>query len=589
MRKILGIIGFIVWVGSVPAIPARSADITLTLQMPGTHFTPADTCGLDLLIANTGPSRNAAQVFVALTVGTGDYWFYPNWIHYPPAVDWLSHDVSTGDDTLEILPGFAWPSGAGTFTGAMFLSAVVHEGNLVSNLAEYSFGWSEPTPPTPPPTDLIQPDDLIYLGAFRLPGGDTPPLTFAYGGNAMTFNPDGNPSGSSSGLPGSLFITAHDRQPWGTLPDGDQIAEIAIPEPAVEPLPENLPVAEFLQEFHNPLAGQFTSMEEIPRIGMAYLNHPDTGPLLHIGWGQHMPPETPPATHGWFSPNLAAPAFQGTWYIGSQDFNSVNGYLFPIPVTWATAYTGGRVLATGRFRDGGWSGMGPALFAYRPWHSGGSPPPDGTRLSEIPLLLYQSSATSEEITRCMTGYQHPDEWEGGSWLVTPAGRSAVVFAGTKSTGIKYWYGYIHPDGPEHPCVDVHITDFVTCRMADGSPCPAEDFAGCCDDALGDCISLRGWWSSRFDGCMIFYNPDDLARVAAGTMDSWAPQPYAMLDIDDVLYLNPSGVDRETLGWGDQLRNRIGDMAYDDANGVLYVLELYANGAAPVVHVWDVGD
>ncbi|MCJ7533640.1 MAG: hypothetical protein MUO64_21770, partial [Anaerolineales bacterium] len=65
----------------------------------------------------------------------------------------------------------------------------------------------------------VQPEDFQYLGAFRLPGGDTPPQTFAYGGNAMTFNPDGDPSNSDA-YPGSLFIMGHDRQAWGGLPNG---------------------------------------------------------------------------------------------------------------------------------------------------------------------------------------------------------------------------------------------------------------------------------------------------------------------------------------------------------------------------------
>ncbi len=51
----------------------------------------------------------------------------------------------------------------------------------------------EPSPPPPPNgNDLVQASDFTYLGAFRLPGGDTPPETFAYGGNAMSFNPDGD-------------------------------------------------------------------------------------------------------------------------------------------------------------------------------------------------------------------------------------------------------------------------------------------------------------------------------------------------------------------------------------------------------------
>jgi hypothetical protein len=299
-----------------------------------------------------------------------------------------------------------------------------------------------------------------------------------------------------------------------------------------------------------------------------------------------MPPDVFPPTHGWFNPTLAAPDFQGAWHIGAQNFNSVNGYLFEIPAAWADAYAQDRYLATGRYRDGGWSGMGPALFAYRPWQDDGSPPPAGARLDETPLLLYASSYETEHIERALDGYQHPDEWEGGAWLTTAGGKSAVLFAGTKATGAKYWYGFVHPDGPEFPCVDTHA-DFTSCRLADGTPCPPEDFAGCCNEDAGTCVSGRGWWSSRFDAQFILYDPAQLAQVAAGQLESWQPQPYASLDIDEVLYLAPPEWERAALGPGDQRRNRIGDVAFDRAAGRLYVLELFGDGGKPVVHVWQV--
>jgi hypothetical protein len=433
--------------------------------------------------------------------------------------------------------------------------------------------------------ELVDPADLIYLGAFRLPGGDTPPKTFAYGGNAMTFNPDGDPDGSDA-HPGSLFVMGHDRQAWGSLPDGSQVAEISIPSPALAADPADLPVAEFLQDFADVTAGYFTELEEIPKVGMQYLNHPDTGPKIHLAWGQHLQPEGA-ASHAWFSPTLSAPDLQGVWFIGDQNLYSVNGYLFEIPAAWADAYASGRYLATGRMRDGGQGGMGPALFAYRPWLEGGAAPASGTHLRETVLLLYADSYSTEEIVECQNGYQYPDEWEGGAWLTTPSGKTAVLFAGTKSNGAKYWYGYRNPAGAGEPCVDADVTDFPTCRLADGGICPAEDFAGCCNEAGEGCISLRGWWSTHFDAQLIFYDPADLARVASGEMESWEPQPYAALDIDPYLYLNPTGTDLETLGEGDQRRYRIGDVSYDRVNSLLYVLELYAEGAKPVVHVWRV--
>ena len=53
------------------------------------------------------------------------------------------------------------------------------------------------------------------------------------------------------------------------------------------------------------------------------------------------------------------------------------------------------------------------------------------------------------------------------------------------------------------------------------------------------------------------------------MQPWQPQPYASVDIDEHLYLNPPAWDLQTVGWGDQRRYRIGDVTFDRASGLLY--------------------
>lgn len=435
---------------------------------------------------------------------------------------------------------------------------------------------AQPIAPVQIGSEVVRPDDFEYLGVFRLPGGEDRPQTFAYGGNAMTFNPDSN----------SLFIMGHDRMPYGDLPDGDQVAEVSIPQPIISKNIEDLNTAEFIQDFANVLAGQFNEYDEIPKAGMQYLNRPETGARIHIAFGEHLQSEQIP-THGWFNPTLSNSDFQGTWFIGNRDLYSVNGYMFEIPAEWADAYAGGRPLATGRMRDGGQGGMGPALFAYRPWNEDGSPLPAGTRLEEVTLLLYENAYNTEEIVRSLSDYQHPDEWGGGAWLTTASGKAAVLFAGTKSNGEKYWYGYINPNGANLACVDAEVTDFPTCRMVDGSVCPQKDFSGCCDAPAGNCVSNRGWWTTRFDAEFILYDPTDLAKVAVGELESWQPQPYAVIDIDERLYLNPPEWDLVEVGWGDQRRSRIGDVTFDRQNGLLYVLELYGDGVKPLVHVWKI--
>jgi hypothetical protein len=98
---------------------------------------------------------------------------------------------------------------------------------------------------------------------------------------------------------------------------------------------------------------------------------------------------------------------------------------------------------------------------------------------------------------------------------------------------------------------------------------------------------RGWWSTRFNAQFILYDPDDLAQVATGKMRSWEPRPYATLDIDRHLFLSRSPDADQLAGVGPQRKYRTGDVAYDRQNGLLYVLEIFADEAAPVVHVWQV--
>ncbi len=451
---------------------------------------------------------------------------------------------------------------------------------------------SATNPPDGPPTAQavevapgarILPQDLVYRGAFRLPEDGDRPRTFAYGGAAMTFRQDGDPAGPQDGFPGSLFITGHDRLPYGELPDGDQVAEVSIPMPLAAGAPSGLNRAEFLQPFAEVTQGRFDGLDEIPRVGLLYLDSPATGPLVHIAFGQHLAPDPWAASHAWFRADLSSPEPEGAWFLEGFSTYAINGYMLEIPSDWAAAYVQGRVVGTGRYRDGGWSGMGPALYAYRPWQDDGSAPAPGATLEATELLHYQASDTTTEIVHAVDGYQHPDEWEGAAWLTTASGGSAVLFAGTKGSGERYWYGYLDPDDPARPCPDADmIGQFAVCRTRDGGECPAAEVAEC--PSHND---YRGWWSSRFDAQFLLYDPVDLARVARGEMQAWEPQPYAALDIDEHLFLNPDAVEADMLGTGDQRRYRIGEVAYDRRNGYLYVLELFADGAQPVVHVWQV--
>ncbi|MCG2768868.1 MAG: DNRLRE domain-containing protein, partial [Anaerolineae bacterium] len=393
---------------------------------------------------------------------------------------------------------------------------------------------------TPISAQLIQPTDLEYLGAFRLPEGPEE-IGWEYSGAAMTYYPDGDLSGPMDGYPGSIFGTGHN---WNQY-----VSEINIPIPVIAPSKDvnQLNTARTLQGFHY-IRGDLFGDFEIPRVGLEYLPKQDgqATDKLHFCWGQHMQEGESGATHGWCELDLSNPQTRGAWCIGDQVNYVTNDYIFAIPQAWSDANTPGLLLATGRFRDGGQGGRGPALFAYGPWNEG-NPPAPGSRLQTIPLLLYSSVDSAENLT--LNGYHHSDEWSGGAWL-TAQDKSAVIFVGTKGLG-ECWYGFadgtVWPDEPPYPPI----------------PDPPND--------------SRGWWSDSFVGQMLFYDPADLASIARGDLDPHEPQPYATLGIDQFLFSVQSS----------RQKHHVGAAGFDRERGHLYIFEPLADGDKSLVHVWRV--
>ncbi len=433
--------------------------------------------------------------------------------------------------------------GCGASTGPTYPSAGSNTG--YGNRGDAGRSADNPTPEAPDhgTTGRLQPADVSYIGAFRLPeesGGSN----WEYSGDAATWCPTGDPDGPDDGFPGSLYAVGHS---WDK-----QISEVTIPEPtpAGNSGLEGLNRAETLQSFTDVRAGvgQFDVLREMLTVGMAYLpaQGSQTSDKLHLCFGQHLQEEEQRVpSHMWCELDLTGAA--GAWQVGNENIYAVNDYMFDIPQSWAAENVGGMRLATGRFRDGGWSGQGPSLFAIAPWQQG-NPPPDGAVLETVALLRYDSTSTDDEPWTTMNGYHHSDEWSGGAWLTSSNG-GAVVFVGTRGTG-ECWYGL--PDGTEWP---------------DEPPYP--------DDPTGE----RGWWSTGFEAQMPFYDPADLAAVARGEMTPDQPQPYATMDLTDALL----------RGAGAQEKHQVGACAFGRDNGVLYVIEPRADGDRSVIHAWRVGE
>jgi len=373
----------------------------------------------------------------------------------------------------------------------------------------------------PVESENIMPEDLEYLGAFLTPDPDPDDDShmWEWGGQAMAYDPSGNPSVLRDEFSGSLYGAGHDV--WNL------ISEITIARPVISPTKtlEQLNTAQTLQPFADVRNGLFDWIDEMPRVGMALLppQENQTTSKLYLCWGQHI--QDPHPSHMWCEKDLSHPNPQGEWSVkGLNPYNS-NDYLFEIPQEWSDQYTPGLRLATGRYRDGGWSGFGPTLAAIGPYNHG-NPPSDGQQLDSNLLIQYADYYEGEpERWDEMNGYCHSDEWSGAAWLYT-GDKSAVVFVGTKGIG-ETWYG--DPDGPCMECGLPH---------------------------------LRGWWSEQFQGWFLFYSVSDLAKVATGQMQPHDIQPYAHLNVDDVLWY----IDSE------QEKYHLGACAFDGENGLFYVFE-----------------
>jgi len=399
--------------------------------------------------------------------------------------------------------------------------------------------------------NLIQPEDFIYLGYFRLPepsGGSD----WDYSGHGLTYNPDGDPDGAADGFQGSLFGFGHDHQLY--------VSEISIPEPVITSSLEEANTAGTLQPFADISGGIFNTTEmTIPRAGLAYMADPE--PRLHFAFAQHI--QDFEISHGWATLDLSNPEAQGAWVFNGFTNYVTNDYLFEIPRTWSEFISDEPLVASGRAREGLWSGRGPALFAYSVGDINTSLPAGSTFEGVIPLLLYGEQLPGQpdlisSSSQAVIDYRESDHWWGGAWL-TAGDSSAVVFAGTKALG-EEWYGFANGVVWEHDC--------------------AEQTPSTCPNPPEWPYDDRGFWAEAYQAQLIFYDPSHLVGVAQGEYESWQPQPYATFVLDDYL-LDP------TLNLEEYKRDLVGATAFDRDYGRFFLVERLADEYRSVIHVWQI--
>jgi len=435
-------------------------------------------------------------------------------------------------------------------------SANLEEEQIVqpADVVQSDHSTAEDYPNAIPSTgNLIQPEDFVYLGYFRLPepsGGSD----WDYSGHGLTYYPDGDPEGAADGFPGSLYGFGHDHQLY--------VSEISIPEPVITSSLAEVNTAGTLQPFADITGGIFNTAEmTIPRAGLAFVADPE--PRLHFAFAQHI--QDFEISHGWANLDLSNPETQGAWVFDGFTNYVTNDYLFEIPRPWSEFISDEPLVASGRAREGLWSGRGPALFAYPAGDINKSLPAGNTLEGVIPLLLYGEQLPGHPDlisapSQAVIDYREADHWWGGAWL-TAGDSSAVVFAGTKALG-EEWYGFANGVVWEHDC--------------------AEQTPSTCPNPPEWPNDDRGFWAEAYQAQLIFYDPAHLVGVAQGEYESWQPQPYATLVLDDY-FLDPA------LNLMEYKRDLVGAGAFDRDNGRFFLVERLADEYRSVIHVWQISN
>lgn len=407
---------------------------------------------------------------------------------------------------------------------------------------------------------LLRATDLTYLGAFTAPAGDD----WSYGGHALAYLPSGDPSGPADGFPGSLYLAGNAQY--------DLVGEITIPAPVIADDVLVLPAASELRAAVDITGGMLqgvvcascvTCEKDIHGLctnfdvgGLEYLAGVDRVAWTVFDWYNAGDEGEDLVSLGWSTRDMSSAA--GAWHIGPRP-NTVeprlfhnaktSDYLFSAPAGFAAAHLGGRSLVSGYHRLAGALGgsQGPTMYASAPWLDG-SPPAHDTDLGATPLLYYRTSYdcasdTGFDPLACdFEGYRADDRWAGGVWLETSQLHGILIF-GLKGLG-DTCYGT--PGDPAYPDCDV---------------VPA-------------CSPYQGYHSDPYEPWILFYDPDQIAEVAAGTRDPWNVQPYAHHFPQSEVFDPACGI--------------LGAAALDRDRDLIYVVEQTGDpDGTTVIHVWQV--
>lgn len=381
-------------------------------------------------------------------------------------------------------------------------------------------GIAQPQTLPPVSAPLVQPADLAYAGAFRLPPGESDRQSFDYGLTAMAYSPSRN----------TLLAVGHD---WFQL-----VSEIDVPEPGISAAAAGLPAATFRSPFADVLRGQIGKIGE----GSAKI-----GGLLP--WGEALivsaylyydAGATQMRSHFRSSPDRRGDAgLSGPFQVGKDGAGFVSGYMTPIPEEWRAALGGPALTGQCCLSIISRTSYGPSVSVFDPAQVGTRRPVPSRMVLGYPASHPTLGACEQQSTmfNCTTAM-------GG--VVFPGRTRSVLFFGRQGIG-PYCYGTGGVNGE-------------------------------CRDPVAE---EKGGHAYPYVFQVWAYDAMDLAAAASGRKRPWDIRPYRTWTLD--LPLSAEFRQLTAVAW-DESRRRIFLAAnHRGGERLIHVFSLRSDAARAGIH------
>jgi len=370
---------------------------------------------------------------------------------------------------------------------------------------------------------IFKPNDMQYLGAFKVPGADADrPATFSYGGTAIAYDPASN----------GLFMTGHN---WYQLS-----AQISIPQLVNSSSVNDLNTAALLQPFADATDGKISDIDpdsgkgEGGLIGGMLVYN---GKLITTAYTYYDGSGNAVASHFVSSLDLSnSTDAQGPFKVGTVNPGAVGGYMAAVPQDMQSLLGGPAVTGQCCIAIVSRSSFGAALFAFDPNTLGVQNPAPATALvyypqNQQPWIWGGAFDPSTNLFNAVTTIK--------GVFIDDASQS-VIFVGSQGLGTVCY--------KDPPC-----TDGGGYGVVPGSGGGPSDY-------------VTGLW---------VYKASDLAKVKDGTLQPWQVRPSAWYQLDFPI----SGYPRIGGVAYDPATGRlfISQMGPDRGTGY---------GSSPVVHVYQ---